>query len=53
MRLSCKVLIVSVLDEIEERVQFLEHMKQLGKGAQYESLIRSQIAEVSTVHCVF
>lgn len=33
-----------VLKEIEEREQFLNEMKKLGKGKQYEGIIRQEIA---------
>lgn len=36
----------TVLDEIEDRRQFLEEMMTLGKGHQYEHLINTEISQV-------
>lgn len=38
-------LIVVVLDEVAERQEWLDSMKQMGKTDQYEPIIRAQISE--------
>ncbi|MGH0181335.1 UNVERIFIED_CONTAM: hypothetical protein FKN15_006495 [Acipenser sinensis] len=39
-----------VLDEINERQQFLEDMAALGRGRQYEALISTEISQVNHQH---
>lgn len=43
--LSC-----TVLDEIEDRRQFLEEMNALGRGSQYRHFINTEISQVIWSH---
>lgn len=43
----------TVLDEIEERRQFLEEMNALGKGSQYHHIINTEISQVTHTHTLY
>lgn len=41
----CELEARAVVQEIEERKEFLEAMRQAGKGKEYEALMKAQISE--------
>ena len=49
----CRLLYFSltVLAEIEERRQFLEEMEAMGQGKKYQTIIETEISQVSSTKC--
>lgn len=46
---SIYLLVLKVLEEIEDRRQFLEEMTSLGMGPRYQHIINTEISQVT--HC--